>query len=603
MLITLVTVLGIPLGISLFLLYQIIKDPNRIDQYIAIVSRPIYVITKWWSKKYIGAEVSYQVTEFFNRHIIKNIANQSNIKVEINWVIDEEDPILKEDNTVIICLKKDRDQSRNILKAAETTIPIVTFNKLRSNIQKHVTKSIDLVSLRNLAIKLGNHGKYSYKKHFLDPQTEQDERIGELFQKLVEIDNRGYFVPIFLNELEYVSDGVFSSGDNSDHTDEIVAFIEYLISISRIEVGDEVKQWSYFSRLFNAGVILLANNEKMITKGVMPYIDRITTNLRQGHESIYILSEESSWEFLIRYERAIEENDRILIKGNYLATGIVRNDHQRKSKVKIVLLRKIDIYVDDVFKEKIDASNIEIGKTVFGEITDVYLENAVVSVMGIDAFIKKVECSWYSIQTCGDVLKVGEKREFLVKAIDQRRLSIELSLRYVDHDPWIILDKLKVGEKVGITILARNSIDFIGRDYDGHELFVPIKEISWFDTTEDQKNRLIGKNIEVIVINVDDKTKLYHGSLRQVEKDPWAEINRKIRPGTEFIGKVTEVNPNFIRVDIKDGLNGVIPKERLFEAGGLYKNFVEHIVVGQGIDVIVTKVFVARKKIHLDLKK
>ncbi len=381
MIIALITLLGLPLALIVYAFIQILKNPNNADKYVALITKPFFKIFQWGSKKYIGSEVSYQVTEYYNRHVLKNIANKSDIKIEINWVLEEKQPILKEDNTIIVRLKKDKNQSKNILKAAETTIPIITFPDLRSNLEKYVIKSIDLVSLRRLAGMLGNHGKFSYKKYFLDPLIEQESRIAQHYQKLVEVDNRGFFLPIFLNELEYVSDGVYANGDLNDYTNEIIDFIDYLVSISKIEVGDDVKQWSHFSPIFDAGILLLANNERMLSQGPKPYLDRITKNIKQGHESIYIIAEENSWEFMKNLINALNQNDRVLVKGEYQISGIVENDPKKKSKVKILLLRKIDIYVDDLFNEKIEACDIKVGSIAEGEVMDVYEQNAIVNVL------------------------------------------------------------------------------------------------------------------------------------------------------------------------------------------------------------------------------
>ena len=69
------------------------------------------------------------------------------------------------------------------------------------------------MTLKKLADKLGNHGAFAYQKYFLEPFAKEDERIIEVFPKLIEVDNRGYFVPIFLNELQYISEGIYSRGD------------------------------------------------------------------------------------------------------------------------------------------------------------------------------------------------------------------------------------------------------------------------------------------------------------------------------------------------------------------------------------------------------
>lgn len=603
MLTGLIIALGLPLGALCFVLYQILKDPNKAEKYKALFISPFYKIGKWGAKKYIGAEVSYQVTEFFNRHMIRNIANVSDVKINVSWVESPEDPILKEDNTVIVCLRKTKDQARNILNAAQVVLPVISHPYLRANLDHYVTKSIDLVSLKILADKLGNHGAYALKKHFLDPQFLEDDKIQELFQRLVQIDNRGFFVSIFLNELEYINEGIYATADSKNRTEEIINFINYLIDISKIEVGDEVNQWHYTSEKFSIGIILLANNIRMVKQGIKPYIDRVNKNLRQGIESLYILSEENSWTFLKRYEEALSSNDRVIIKGRYDITGIVENNQNRKSKVKILLLRKIDILADDLFKEKINASSIVKGSVVKGEVIDVSEEVAIVNALGIDGFIKKNQCSWYNTNSCEEILNVGEKKDFIVKAIDDSKSSLELSLLFPETHPWNNAIVPAIGSEVKANIIKNFGNSLIGLSEDGIELILPLNEISWNDITYDDQMLLVGQEVNTRVIALNNESKKIIVSIKNLQNDPWPEINKQIKIGTHFVGKVKEVRPFFVKLEIKEGIFGIIPKERLIEAGGAYADYTNNIVIGQGIDVVVTRVFVAKMKIHLDLKQ
>ncbi len=595
--------LGIPLVIAIYVIVQIVSDPNKIDKYKSLITSPFYKLGRWSSKTYIASKVSYQVTEFFNRHINMNIANQDNVKISINWVDSEQDPILKEDNTIIVCLRKDKNQARNILKATEQAIPLITHKYLRTNMDSHIENSIDLTTLRNLANKLGNHGKFAFKEHFLKEKIQDDERISELFQKLVQIDNRGYFVPIFLNELEYVSDGIFANGDLKNHSTEIIEFIEYLIHISEVEVGTEVDNWSYFSEIFSTGILLLANNARMIQHGVKPYIDRISKGLKQGYESIYILSEENSWEFLKKLEKIIDGNDRVLIKGKYQANGIVKNDNKRKSQVKIVLLRKIDVVADNLFIEKIRASEIEVGKRFMGEVVDISEKLAIITILGIDCFIRKNECSWYSSDSCKEHLELGQKEEFVIKNIDENKMSIELSLKFEEKNPWLIKPLPAIDSNIGATIFRKNGLNFYAKDSLGHEITIPIQELSWVGSTEQEIDEQLNKKLQVKIIEVDEENEIIKASIRQLKDNPWKEINNQLTKGTELIGYVSEVNSFFVRVNLEYGINGIIPKERLLEAGGVYSDYQNNIVVGQGLEVVVTRVFIAKRKIHIDLKK
>jgi predicted RNA-binding protein with RPS1 domain len=603
MILTLFLSLGIPLGLAIYLLIQIIKDPNKIDKYKAIVLTPFYKFGKWSARSYLAAKIGSQVTELFNRHVVKNIANQSDIKIGIKWIISTEDPVFKENNSVIICIKKDKDQTKNILKASEAAIPIITYRNLRSSIEDHLEQAIDLVTLRNLANRLGRHGSFAFSKYFFEPQIKDDDRIANYFHKLVEVDNRGFFVPIFLNELEFVGNTLYIKGDITDRTNEVLDFLKYLIHIAKIEVGDEVKQWNYFSESFAAGIILLANNTRMITQGVKPYLDRVTKNLKQGYESIYIIAEENSWEFLNHYETVLSSNDRVLITGKYRVEGIVENDIKRKSRVKIVLLRKVDIFIDDLFKEKITACNITVGNTVEGEILDISEELAVISIMGLDAFIKKNECSWYKIKSCSEILKKGEKRLFIVKKINEGKLSIELSLKFPADNPWMINDLPKIKTKLEVFVYAAQGKELYCKDSLGHEIVLPIIELNWFEPTEKERTELIGQNVNVKIIEIDDNNQRIIGSVRHNVPDPWPIINKKIIPGLDFIGTVSEVTYQFIRVNFGTGLQGILTREHLIELGGIYEDFYNNVVVGQGLEVIVSRVFVHRKKIHLKIKQ
>lgn len=602
MLIGLIAAFGIPLGFTIYILVTIFNNANKIEQYKSLFFKPFYRLWKWGAKSYIASTVNYQVNEFFSRHISKNIANNEEYDIKIHWVESKEDPVLKEDNSIILCLKKDKDQARNILKAAEEAIPIITHKYIRTNLKKHINDSIDLTTLRTLANRLGNHGKFAFKKYHLDDKIKSDENIKELFQKLVQVDNRGFFVPIFLNELEYVSDGIYANGDSDDLSNEIIEFIEYLIKTSEIEVGQDVEQWSYFSTHFNAGILLLANNERMVKHGVKPYLDRITKKLKQGHQSIYILSEENSWEFLEKYEEVLKESDRVLVKGKYQVEGIINNDEKRKSRVKIVLLRKVDVFVDDLFKEKISASEIEVGKRFQGQLIDVSSDIALVSIMGLDGFIKRDECSWYKTNSCLEILTEGDRADFEVKAIDENRMCLELTMKFPEEEPWTKFPIPKVGERTSITIFSKNHFTFYSKDSIGQIIEIPISEVSWQSLSEAELNDYLNEQIDVRILSVDTEKKQILGSIRQLENNPWPEINKKIRPDSEFIGKVTEVHEHFLRVNILDGVIGIIPKERLQEAGGVYTNYKSNIVVGQGIEVVVSRVFIEKEKIHLKLK-
>lgn len=67
--------------------------------------------------------------------------------------------------------------------------------------------------------------------------------------------------------------------------------------------------------------------------------------------------------------------------------------------------------------------------------------------------------------------------------------------------------------------------------------------------------------------------------------------------------KVIEVREQLIRVELPNGLIGYIISDELAQAGYEYADYMNSMVEGQGIDVVVQKIFIARQTVRLGLRR
>lgn len=77
--VTLILEFLLPYGIAGFLLilvFLLIQDPERAIKLKAIFFEPIFRITKWGSKQYIGSKVSSQVTDFLKNYVMGKLSNK-----------------------------------------------------------------------------------------------------------------------------------------------------------------------------------------------------------------------------------------------------------------------------------------------------------------------------------------------------------------------------------------------------------------------------------------------------------------------------------------------------------------------------------------------
>lgn len=582
----------------LIIIFLIVQDPNRAFKLKSLLISPFFKLFKWFKRAYIANEVAKYLNTFFSKELAIDSSNDS-VSFKIDWVRSDADPILK-GGKLIIRMRNDEDQAKNVLTATRYALPKVVCPLFRHNILPAYSTAIDFTFLHKLAGQLGNHGKAVFKKYFLDPESTSDPALVETLQKLIQLDKFGIFTSIFINELNHVGEGLYGDSDTKDRTSELIQFINYLSELANREIGEEIPLDNYSER-FKVGCILLARSQRATKRGLIPYLRRLNINLEKGCDSIYIVAFPPAFKFLEKFIDVVDGNQRVNIERIYKTKEV--SFLNRSTAINICSLRRNKLFTNESFVRKIEASDIQIGKYVQGTVVDCSTDEALISFLGVDGTIIKSECSWVSNLTCHDTLHIGEIKTFIVKNIDNSNGNISLSLRFPEEDPWKKIQIPKANDIIELTLTSRDNISFKGLFKDVLEVALPIQEVSWFNLDGDERDELLGKTMLAKVIRVEPSIRLIECSIRQMENDPWPNIHASLKPGTEFNGKVHEVSEHFVRVRIDNGLVGKVPRESLLLAGYEYSNYMENLVPGQGLEVVVTKVFINKKWIRLDLKR
>lgn len=575
---------------------------DKLNKLIGFITKPFFLILNWFPKAHIGSKISGYLFDFTNNHIISFLPGIEKFSFKIKWVSSPEDPILNENNSIIIRLKEDKDQTRNILMATKLALPQVICPYIRNNISKNLETSVDLVVLRKMANMLGNHGKLIFKKYFLDNEIKESIKLQTYFQQLVELDNRGYFISIFINELDYLGKGLYADSNLTDVTESIEKLLEFLIVLCNWRKGDGIIPLDYNSKNINLGIILLAITERTINEGLRPYVKRINKKFSQGSHSVYIIAEPEVWDFYKKLLKALESSDRFFIRKSVLIKPNKESNKKDYPPVMSATLRKIDISPDDAFEQKIKSLDLKEGDEMIGEVYDVSDSQALITAKGMDCFIKADSCSWNTVFSCHDYLDTGENYDFVIQRIDSIYSSIELTLRTKTNDPWLIHKVPEIGDIVKAKLTNRKNNHVIGMT-NNIEINIPVEELSWGEPGHMQIDSYLNKEYDIKILNKDNENHIIKGSIRETIEDPWPVIHKNFPKGKEVNGKVIEVNENFIRLDIGNGINGIIPKESMKAAGYEYSDYKNNVVIGQGFDVVVSKVFLEKRKIRFELKR
>ena len=211
-------------------------------------------------------------------------------------------------------------------------------------------------------------------------------------------------------------------------------------------------------------------------------------------------------------------------------------------------------------------------------------------VVDANGFFGFIPTSCFGAKLAGKVKDlIGRDFEAKIIEVDREKNRLILSEKEISEKGLIseqreVLGKIKVGETLegevasimpfGLFIKIKGKKNLEG--------LLHISEISWEKIDDPSKLYKVGDKIKVKVILADAQSGKLNFSLKQLEQDPWGEIEKKYVVDAKIKGEVTRMAPFGAFVGLDKGVEGLIhiskiPAEKSLKAGDKVNCFVESV--------------------------
>ncbi|MDP1990415.1 MAG: 30S ribosomal protein S1 [Syntrophales bacterium] len=222
---------------------------------------------------------------------------------------------------------------------------------------------------------------------------------------------------------------------------------------------------------------------------------------------------------------------------------------------------------------------------------------------GVEGLIHVSEMFWTrEIRHPSKVLSIGQKVNVMILDINIETKRISLGLKQTTPNPWETL-KLKYPEGSVIKGIIRNITNFgifVGVE-EGIDGLIHMSDISWKQRVKHPSEIFKkGQEIEAMVLNIDVEHEKFSLGLKQIEKNPWEELNAKYPSGSTVTGKVTNITDFGIFVEIEEGIEGLVHISEL--SSRRVKTSSELFAVGDNVTAVVKNVDPKSRKIRLSIK-
>jgi small subunit ribosomal protein S1 len=252
--------------------------------------------------------------------------------------------------------------------------------------------------------------------------------------------------------------------------------------------------------------------------------------------------------------------------------------------------------------EKI-ASVFRDGGLVKGKVKSVVKGGLMVNV-GVEAFLPGSQIDIIPPKDLNEY--VGKVFEFKIVKINDDRKNIVLSRREVieaerAEQRQKFLDSVNAGDKViGV---VKNITDFgVFVDLNGMDGLLHITDMSWGRLNHPTELVGIGQRLEVQILEVNREKERVSLGLKQLQNNPWENIEGRYPVGQNVKGKVTKLVAYGAFCEIEEGVEGLVHVSELSWTKRIARPS-DVLTVGQEINAVVLGINKDERKISLGVRQ
>ncbi len=248
--------------------------------------------------------------------------------------------------------------------------------------------------------------------------------------------------------------------------------------------------------------------------------------------------------------------------------------------------------------------SVEVGQVVKGEVKNIADFGAFIDLGGIDGLLHITDMSWGRISHPSEMLAIGDDVEVKILDIDAVKDKVSLGLKQKSENPWTsVEEKYPISSKIKGQVVNIMSYGAFVKLETGIEGLVHISEMSWTRRINHPSDVVaIGDSVEAVVLNINKDKEEISLSLKQVEQNPWTNIEEKYPPGVTIKGKVRNLTNYGAFIEIDEGIDGLLHISDMS-----WSKKVAHpseiIKKGEMIEVKILSVDKDKKRVSLGIKQ
>ncbi len=180
---------------------------------------------------------------------------------------------------------------------------------------------------------------------------------------------------------------------------------------------------------------------------------------------------------------------------------------------------------------------------------------------GVEGLIHVSEMSWTKrVKHPSQIVNIGDEVEVQVLEVDTETRRISLGMKQLQANPWVELkESYAPGTIIEGEVKSVTDFGVFVSVEDGIDGLVHISDFSWTKRVNHPNEMFAkGQQVRAVVLGVDIENERFSLGIKQLESDPWSNIENKYAVGTQHDVKVTKSADFGVFVELESDIEGLI---------------------------------------------
>ena len=429
------------------------------------------------------------------------------------------------------------------------------------------------------------------------PQEEQDRYLSTFSDisereiitgRVIGINEKEILIDIGFKSEGIIKRDEFSEDSLPDIGEKLDVYLEKMEdesgkTVLSKEKADFLRRWTKLREIHETGEIISGRIVRRIKGGMVVDLDGVQAFLPGSQIDV----------------RPVKDFDKYI--DTDMDLRVVKFNEFRKNVVvshKAILEESLAVQRDELF------SKLEIGSIMEGRVKNITDFGVFIDLGGIDGLLHITDLSWGRVNHPSELIGLDDSLTVKIIDFDKDKKRVSLGLKQLTPHPWEnVKESYPEDTKISGKIVSMTNYGAFVEIEPGIEGLIHVSEMSWTRHVKNPSEMFsLGDEIEAIVLAVDSEERKISLGAKQLQDDPWDQIEEKYIVGTIVKGKIINVTQFGAFVELEDGIDGLIHVSDLSWTR-IIRHPKEIIDKGKKVEVRVLEISRDNRRIALGLKQ